>query len=122
VIGIDTGFFFALREGDRQAIQIFRESEIAISVLTLFELRRLALRKGIPWGDFGAPLEKIAMVAEISRDVADPAAIVSYNAGLPAIDAMIIASLQALGCEKIYTRDRHFTNYHSKEVEIILLS
>jgi predicted nucleic acid-binding protein len=122
VIGVDTGFFFALREGDERAIQIFRQSEIAISVLTLFELRRIALRQGIGWKDFGAPLSRIAALAEISPEAADRAAFVSHNAKVPAIDALIIASLEAMGCKTIYTRDPHFLNCRRKDFEIILLN
>jgi len=120
--GIDTGFFFALREGDPRAIQIFQEARLAISVLTLFELRRIALRRGFEWEEFKEPLTRLGVIAEISPEVADRAAFASYSAGLPAVDALIIASLQAVGCDKIYSRDPHFAKYRSKDVEIILLN
>jgi len=120
MIGIDTGFIYALWENDPQAVRVFRESDIAVSVLNLFELRRIALRRNLPWKDLSAPLLSIAAVAEITREVADRASFISYGTGLPAIDALIIASLQALGCRKIYSRDEHFRKYSSKDVEIVI--
>ncbi len=45
--GVDTGFFFSLREGNRLALRVFETEDVAVSVLTQFELRRLALRRGL---------------------------------------------------------------------------
>ena len=121
MIGVDTGFFFALSEGHTLATKLFRDSEIAMSVLSRFELLRLALRKGIPWEEIGGPLALSAVLIEVTEESADEAARISYGTGMPAIDALILAGLLAAGCRTIYTRDEHFTKYVKKGVEIIIL-
>jgi predicted nucleic acid-binding protein len=40
---------------------------------------------------------------------------------MPAIDALILASLLAAGCRVIYTRDEHMWRLGRKDVEIIRL-
>jgi predicted nucleic acid-binding protein len=121
MIGVDTGFFFALSEGHALAAKVFRDSEIAVSVLSRFELLRISLRKGIPWEEIASPLTRSAVFVEVTGDTADEAAHISFGTGMPAIDALILASLVKAGCRTIYTRDEHFTRYARKDVEIVLL-
>lgn len=121
MIGVDTGFFFALSEGHALAIKVFQEAEVAVSVLTRFELLRVSLRRGIPWEELGASLARSAMLVDVTDETADEAARISVGIGLPAIDALILAGLVKAGCRKIYTRDEHFRRYDRKGVEIILL-
>jgi predicted nucleic acid-binding protein len=119
--GVDTGFFFSLREGNPQALEVFSEAEIAVSVLTQFELRRLSLRKGMPWAGLGGLLSHSTTVLDLTREAADEAAAISHGTGMPAIDALILASLVGAGCRTIYTRDDHFLRLSRKDVEIIRL-
>jgi predicted nucleic acid-binding protein len=121
MIGVDTGFFFALSEGHALAMKVFRDSEIAVSVLSHFELLRISLRKGIPWDEIGGLLARSAALVEVTGDAADEAARISFGTGMPALDALILAGLVKAGCRTIYTRDEHFTRYGRKGVEIILL-
>jgi predicted nucleic acid-binding protein len=121
MIGVDTGFFFALREGDPVASKVFEEEDVCISVLTRFELRRLALRRGIAWDDLGAWLARSVTALDLSGPAADEAAAISHGTGMPAIDALILASLLAAGCRVIYTRDEHMWRLGRKDVEIIRL-
>ena len=121
MIGVDTGFFFALSEGHALATKVFRDSEIAVSVLSRFELLRISLRKGIPWEEIGGPLARSATFIEVTEEAADEAARISIGTGMPALDALILAGLLEAGCRTIYTRDEHFTRYARKGVEIILL-
>ena len=121
MIGVDTGFFFALSEGHAQAIKIFQDSEIAVSVLTRFELRRIALRRGIAWEEISGRLSRSAALVEVTGETADEAARISFETGMPALDALILAGLISTGCRTIYTRDEHFTRYTRKDVEIVLL-
>ena len=74
MIGADTGFFFALREGDPVALGIFENEDIAVSVLTRFELKRLAHRRGIPWPDLGALFTRSLTELELTEEAADEAA------------------------------------------------
>jgi len=121
MIGADTGFFFALREGDPVALGIFENEDIAVSVLTRFELKRLAHRRGIPWPDLGALFTRSLTELELTGDAADEAASISHGTGIPAIDALILSSLLAAGCRVIYTRDEHMLRFERKGVEIIRL-
>jgi len=121
MIGVDTGFFFALREGDPTALKVFEEEDIAASVLTRFELRRRSFRKNIPWSDFAVHFTRSVMILELTAEAADQAAAISHGTGLPAIDALILASLVAAGCRTIYTRDEHFLRLVRQDVEIIRL-
>ena len=121
MIGVDTGFFFALSEGHVRAAKVFLDSDIAVSVLTRFELLRISLRKGMPWEKFGDPLARSATVVEVTAETADEAARISVGTGMPAIDALILAGLVGAGCRTIYTRDEHSKRYDRKGVEIILL-
>lgn len=121
MIGIDTGFFFALSEGHPLATKVFRESEIAVSVLSRFELLRISLRRRIPWEDIGGPLARSAALVAVTGDTADEAARISFETGMPALDALILAGLVMAGCRTIYTLDEHFTRYARKGIEIVLL-
>lgn len=121
MIGVDTGFFFALSEGHALATQLFRDSEIAVSVLSRFELLRSSLRKGIPWDDIGGLLARSAAFIDVTVEAADEAARISFGTGIPAIDALILAGLVKAGCRTIYTRDEHFLRFARKGIEIVLL-
>ena len=121
MIGVDTGFFFALSEGHVLATKVFQGFDIAVSVLTRFELRRISLKRGIPWEEIAAPLSPSAALIEVTEDSADEAARISFGTGMPALDALILASLIKAGCRTIYTRDEHFMRYAGRGVEIILL-
>jgi predicted nucleic acid-binding protein len=121
MIGVDTGFFFALSEGHALATKVFRDSEIAVSVLSRFELLRISLRRGIPWEEIGGPLARSAALVEVTGESADEAARISFETGMPAVDALILAGLVKAGCRTIYTRDEHFTRFTRKGVEIVLL-
>jgi len=121
MIGVDTGFFFALSEGQALATKVFRDSEIAVSVLSRFELLRISLRRGIPWEEIGGLLGRSIALVEATAETADEAARISFTTGMPAIDALILAGLVEAGCRTIYTRDKHFTRYARKDVEIVLL-
>jgi len=121
MIGVDTGFFFALREGNPLAHQVLVASDIAVSVITRFELRRLALRRGLDWDDLWTPLARSATILDVTGHVADEAARISSGTGLPALDALILASLLAAGCRTIYTKDEHFLRFTRKDVEIVRL-
>jgi predicted nucleic acid-binding protein len=121
MVGADTGFFFALSEGHALAAKVFREEDIAMSVLSRFELLRISLRRGIPWEDIGGSLAMSATLVEVTGEAADEAARISHGTGMPALDALILAGLVEAGCRKIYTKDEHFLRYARKGVDVILL-
>lgn len=121
MIGADTGFFFALREGHPEAARIFEDEEIAVSVLTLFELKRHALKRGIPWTGLGEWLAESATVLDVTAAAAGEAASISHSTGIPAVDALILAGLLTAGCRTIYTRDEHFERLGRSGVAVIRL-
>lgn len=121
MIGVDTGFFFALSEGHALATKVFQDSEIAASVLSLFELLRISLRRGLQWGEIGGPLAQSVTLLDITKETADEAARLSFGTGMPALDALILAGLVKADCRTIYTRDEHFKRYAKQGVDIVLL-
>ncbi len=124
-VGLDTGFFYALREGHPEAERVWREeAELVISVLTLFELRRAVLRQDPTWRD--APgllrdLRRATTVVPVTGSVALRAARIAHGTGMPAVDACILASLLQAGCTRIYTRDPDPARYRSDRVRIVVL-
>jgi len=62
-----------------------------------------------------------AALVEVTGETADEAARISFETGMPALDALILAGLIKAGCRTIYTRDEHFTRYAGKGIEIVLL-
>jgi predicted nucleic acid-binding protein len=121
MIGVDTGFFFALSEGHALATKVFQDSEIAASVLSLFELLRISLRRGLQWEEIARPLAQSVTLLDITKETADEAARLSFGTGMPALDALILAGLVKAGCRTIYTRDEHFMRYAKQGVDIVLL-
>ncbi len=88
LIGIDTGFFYALGEKKAEALQIWKKEQLVVSV----------------------NLERSMMASHISQVT-----------GIPALDALILASLLETGCKKILTKDPHFLKYKKKGIEITLI-
>lgn len=119
MIGVDTGFFFALREGDPGALALFEREEIVVSVLTRFELKRLAHRRGLPWTELGLLFGRSTTELYLTAEAAEEAASISHATGMPALDALILAGLLAAGCRTIYTRDEHLLRFGRKDVDIV---
>jgi predicted nucleic acid-binding protein len=121
MIGADTGFFFALKEGHAEAARILEQEDVAVSALTLFELKRHALKRGIAWADLGELLASSVTVVDVTAATAGEAASISHAAGIPAVDALVLAGLLAAGCRTIYTRDEHFQRLARPGVSVIRL-
>lgn len=63
LVGADTGFFYSLKEEDQTAQAVFQDCDIVVSILTVFELRRAALKGTKPtWHQAQKFLEKFATV------------------------------------------------------------
>ncbi len=122
LIGADTGFFYLLREGNRETLRLFKDNDIALSILTIFELRHQALKGGgMAWPETQELLEKSTIVIDIDKEIAEKAAHISHGTGIPAIDSLILSSLLAAGCKRIYTTDADFEFYVKKGIEIVNL-
>jgi predicted nucleic acid-binding protein len=105
--------------------QINEETEWAISCLTLFELKRLALRGSLDQWLVDSLIETIKSLCLISWldtvEVHDAAAGLAHGLGIPAVDALLLAGLPAIGAEIIYTTDAHLEKYNKKGVRVVRL-
>jgi predicted nucleic acid-binding protein len=122
LVGADTGFFFCLKKKNKRALKIFEDCDIVISILTVLELRRQALKGAEPtWRQAQAFLEKAATIVDVDKAVAEEAANIAHSTAIPAVDSLILATLVLAGCKKIYTTDPHFKAYEKKGIKIINL-
>ncbi|MDL1978022.1 MAG: type II toxin-antitoxin system VapC family toxin [Desulfobacteria bacterium] len=130
MIGLDTGFFVKILEGQEMAIQAWKEliegdEEAVCSALTLFELERLALKGKISQEGNATLQEAISGVCKIfwlnDKEIMYTAARMSHGLGMPAVDSIILAGFIREGSHRIYTTDGHFEVYKKKGVEIINL-
>jgi predicted nucleic acid-binding protein len=129
MIGLDTGFFFKLLKGNRQATEIFEhiddDTDLCVSCLTIFELKRLSLRGALEEAAVNGLIDNIMSLCHISWlnnvEIHDVAASLSHGLGIPAIDSLILAGFILNGSETIYTTDSHMEKYVKKGVRVIKL-
>ena len=122
LVGADTGFFFCLKDKDKRALTIFQDCDIVVSILTVFELRRQALKGAEPtWREAQSFLEKATTIVDANKAVVEKAANIAHSAAIPAVDSLILATLELAGCKKIYTTDPHFKAYEKRGIKIINL-
>ena len=128
-IGLDTGFFVRLLAGSQEAMEVYNrivESEAigVVSVIVVFELRRLALRGLIDRQAYEV-LERswpvLFQVEPVDRELALEAASISHGTGIPAADALIYTTCKRSGCDSFYTVDPHFKAVSRKRPKIVLL-
>ena len=122
LIGIDTGFFFALQYGNEKAIEVWKSGHLAVSVLVIYELQKhLLKRESRKWKELIREIKRATLVVPLVEEIAERAAHISHGTGIPAMDALILASLLHVGCKTIYTTDRHFEMYSKKGIKIVNL-
>ena len=130
MIGLDTGFFVKLLEGDKKAISIWNSlvndsEEAVISCLTLFELERLSLKGKIAREGIDIVFEAINTVCLVNwldnREVLAFAAKLSNSIGLHATDSLILSGFLISGANTIYTTDSDMESYRKKGVKIVNL-
>ena len=128
--GLDTGFFVELLRGNRSAVRIWKtlmggEGMASCSVLSVFELRRLALMGKIGGEAVESVVRAIpALVRVMWLDdvhLMDQAARLSQEYGIPAVDSLILAGLLRAGCSRIYTTDGDLASYRGKGVKVVLM-
>jgi len=128
MIGLDTGYFVEFLRGNREAVSVWKaliegEEEGVVSCLTLFELERLGLKKGIDGAE--TLLEAIPAVCKVSwiqePETLSRAAALSHGLGIPAVDSLILTGFLASMVQTVYTTDRHLETYKKKGVNIINL-
>lgn len=124
MIGLDTGFFLELMNGNEEAVNLWKscladEVELVVGSLTLFEIERLGLKGRLKTS--GAILEAIHAVTLVvwpDREILSFAARLSHGLGIPALDSMILASLVSSEVTEIYTTDPHLEAYASNQVKV----
>ena len=122
MIGLDTGFFLELMQGNQDTIHLWESClddklELAVCSLTLFEIERLGLKDKLEhWEVVLEAIEAVALVIWLDRDSLKLAARLSHGLGIPAIDSLILACLVSHGCTDIFTTDGHLEKYQSNKV------
>ncbi len=127
--GLDTGFFVKLLEGHDGAKEVYERvvsGEITgvVSVITVLELRRLALRGVVDWEAYEL-LENgwsiMFQIEPVDRELAIEAASVSHGTGLPTADAIIYTTCRRARCKWFYTTDSDYKIITKKKPKVILL-
>ena len=128
-IGLDTSFFVVLYGKGEKAKEIWTkivegERNGVISLFSIFELRRLALR-GVISKDFCNALfqafkDGVCEVRALTWELLEEAANLSWGTGLPAADSIIYASCK--DCSEFYTADTDFIEkIQKKKPKVVLL-
>lgn len=126
MIGLDTGFFVELLRANKEAVEVWKKivdgEESSLSCLSIFELKRLSLKKVIESKAVETLLEAIPAICKIvwldQKELLLSGANLSCGLGIPALDALILASLLTTGPQRIVTTDRHLEGYKKKGITI----
>lgn len=124
MIGLDTGFFVELMNGNEEAVSLWKscindEVELVVSSLSLFEIEGLGLKGKLrEWEAILDAIQSVTLVVWLERDTLSLAARLSHGLGIPAIDSLILSCLVSQDCTEIYTTDSHLEMYESDEVRI----
>ncbi|MFC1833779.1 type II toxin-antitoxin system VapC family toxin [Thermodesulfobacteriota bacterium] len=124
MVGLDTGFFVELMNGNEEAVALWRsaindEVDLVVSCLSLFEIERLGVKGKLR--DAQAVLEAVNGVTDVvwlNEEILSRAAGLTHGVGLPSMDSLILASLLSRDVGDIYTTDAHFESYQSSRVSI----
>jgi len=128
--GLDTGFFVELLKGNDQAVEKWKnivdgETDAVVCSLTIYELKRLSLKGGLAIAVVQLTIKAIMAVCQVvwidDCELLDAAARLSHGNDIPAVDAIILASLLQAGVRTIYSTDRHLLSFIKKGVGIINL-
>jgi predicted nucleic acid-binding protein len=129
MIGLDTGFFIRLLENKKEAVRIWQGivegEESSVSCLTIFELKRLSLKKAIDEETTDLLIDAILSICKVTwidgKEILLMGANLSHGLGIPAVDALILAGFLVLNVDTIYTTDSHFEFFHKKGIKIFKL-
>jgi len=124
MIGLDTGFFIELMNGNQQAVNLWKsclddEVDLAVSALSLFEIERLGFKGKLKEADTVLDaIHGVTSVVWLDQEILSQAARLSHGLGIPAVDSLILASLVCSGCYEVYTTDSHLQMYENNKVSI----
>ena len=124
MIGLDTGFFLELVNGNDEATSLWKsclddEVDFAVSALSLFEVERLGLKGKLKNVETVLnAINDVTSVVWLDQEILSKAARLSHGLGIPAVDSLILASLVSVDCSEIYTTDTHLEAYHNTKVTV----
>jgi predicted nucleic acid-binding protein len=124
MIGLDTGFFIELMNGNEEAVDLWKsclddEVELVVSSLSLFEIERLGLKGKLKdWEAILDAIDSVTLVVWPERDMLSLAARFSHGLGIPAVDSLILACLVSNQCTEIHTTDSHLETYQSDTLKV----
>lgn len=126
MIGLDTGFFVELLKANITAVELWKKiiagEDASVSCLSIFELKRLSLKGVIDSRAVDTLIEAFHAICKVMwldhRESLLFGANLSSGLGIPAIDALILASLLQSGAETIVSTDSHLAGYKKKGVVI----
>lgn len=125
MIACDTGFFVEYLKANSQATILLGRADVhnkpIVSVISLFELRKLAL-KGVTDSEktdaLLALIPKICQVVYLDSGsdlLIERAARLAHGNGLSMADSLIFASALECGADMLYTTDSDMLRYQGKE-------
>jgi predicted nucleic acid-binding protein len=123
MIGLDTWFFFQLKDRNQKAIDFWKsiirgKQRIMISAIVLYELGINMYSKGE--SKFYEEVKRIVTktqnihIANINLDVIDEAIRLKHSFGSPTLDALIVATYRVGKCLEIVTEDKDIINLAKK--------
>jgi len=127
MIGLDTGFFIRLLENKKEAVRIWQGivegEESSVSCLTIFELKRLSMKKAIDEETTGLIIDAILSICKVAwidgKEILLMGANLSHGLGIPAVDSLILTGFLVINADTIYTTDSHLAGFRKKEVKVI---
>ncbi len=121
--GIDTSYFYALAAGNPGAVEAWENRELLTSVLCFYELKKKLLKGDLKtWPTVLDDIAKAVEMVPVTAASAIKAGQIAQGTGMPAFDAIIVSSLDEVGCGEILTLDPHFKMFNKKGLKITLLS
>ncbi len=129
-IGLDSGFFIKLYQGDEEVVALWeklteKDEELVACVLSGYEFFRVLMRRGEPMKeleDFWQTMERACEVIPVNGKTVREAARLESTYHLGGLDSLILAVLLGSGCREIFTTDSRWKPIsRSKKVKIRIL-
>ena len=129
MIGLDTGFFVELLKAHKEAVELWKKimdgEDASVSCLSIFELKRLSLKRAIDSEAVETLIEAVLAICKVvwldNNELLLSGASLSYGLGIPSMDALILASLVESGAQIIFTTDHHLEGFKKKGIKIFII-
>lgn len=132
MIGCDTGFFVEYLRENQTALDVWSEARrtserLVLSIITLFELRRLALKGEIlrpqteTFIGIAPKLCKVIYLDKDSGELLEQAARIAHGNGLSMADSLIFTAILRAGASVLYTTDSDMAAYKGQGPRIVRL-